>query len=140
MNKNKLKHLDYIHNTINRMSTNSFIIKGWTISIVSVLFIFTDNDMNKKLIVVTLLSILVFWYLNGFFLQQERKFRALYDKIRNLPEKEIDFSMSTKEFKGGRYSLICGIFGRTIWPLYLTIILMVFIIKYLAESTVTNIP
>lgn len=127
MNDKKFKHLDFIHNTINRMSANSFIIKGWTISIVSILFIFTDDNLNDKFLLITILVVIIFWYLNGYFLQQERKFRALYDKIRILPENEIDFSMSTEEFKKGRFLLINSIFGRTIWPLYLILITMIVI-------------
>ena len=132
MANNKIKHLDYIHNTINRMSSISFIIKGWTISIVSILFIFSDGKMNKKMIIVTVLAVIVFWYLNGFFLQQERKFRGLYNKIRLLSDEKIDFSMSTEEFNGGKYSIWCCVFGKTIWPLYLSITTMVLLIKQLA--------
>tara|TARA_R110002072_G_scaffold59514_1_gene151490 strand:- start:85771 stop:86181 length:411 start_codon:yes stop_codon:yes gene_type:complete len=131
MSDKKFKHLDYIHNTINRMSANSFLIKGWTISIVSILFIFTDDELNDKFLMITILAVIIFWYLNGFFLQQERKFRALYDKVRILPESEIDFSMSTKEFKNGRYSLLSGIVGKTIWPLYLSLIIMITIAHYI---------
>ena len=138
MDNNKLKHLDYIHNTINKMSTNSFLIKGWAITIVSALFIFSDNKMNERILAIAVLSMIVFWYLNGYFLHQERKFRALYDKVRILSESQIDFSMSTKEFKKNRYSLISGIFGKTIWPLYLSIIIMIIIIQYIAESTVAS--
>jgi hypothetical protein len=138
MDNNKLKHLDYIHNTINRMSTNSFLIKGWSITIVSALFIFSDNKMNERILAIAVLAMMVFWYLNGYFLQQERKFRALYDKVRKLSESQIDFSMSTKEFKDDEYSLISGIFGKTIWPLYLSIIIMIIIIQYISESTVAN--
>ena len=32
-----LKHLEFIQNTINRMSTNSFIIKGWAIALVGII-------------------------------------------------------------------------------------------------------
>lgn len=138
MDNNKLKHLDYIHNTINRMSTNSFLIKGWAITIISALFIFSDNKMNERILAIAVLAMVVFWYLNGYFLHQERKFRALYDKVRKLSENEIDFSMSTEEFKEDKYNLISGIFGKTVWPLYLAIILMVIIIQYIAESTVAN--
>lgn len=138
MDNNKLKHLDYIHNTINRMSTNSFLIKGWAITIISALFIFSDNKMNERVLAIAILAMVVFWYLNGFFLHQERKFRALYDKVRKLPENQIDFSMKTDEFKDEKYSLISGIFGKTVWPLYVAIILMVIIIQYIAESTVAN--
>lgn len=138
MSEKKLKHLDFIHNTINRMSTNSFIIKGWTISIVSVLFIFSENNKNERFLAVTILAVVVFWYLNGFFLQQERKFRGLYDKVAGLSENQIDFSMSTSEFKNDKYSLLSAIFGKTIWPLYLTIVIMIVLVKYILESTVAN--
>ncbi|WP_034886225.1 hypothetical protein [Gillisia sp. JM1] len=139
MSDKKFKHLDYIHNTINRMSNNSFIIKGWTISIVSVLFIFSDNQINEKFLAIALLAVVVFWYLNGYFLQQERKFRALYDKVRNLNENEINFSMSTEDYIKGDYSLMNSIFGKTIWPIYLTLIIMIILVQIIVESTVANI-
>ena len=138
MNENKNKHLEFIHNTINRMSGNSFLIKGWTISIISVLFIFTDKEMNEEFLLISIIAVIVFWYLNAFFLQQERKFRAVYDKVRILPDEEIDFSMSTDDFKKGKFSLLSAFFGKTIWPLYLGILTMVSIGKYLLESTVAN--
>jgi len=138
MSDKKFKHLDYIHNTINRMSNNSFLIKGWTISIVSVLFLFSDDKMNGSFLGIAIIAVVIFWYLNGFFLQQERKFRALYDKVRIQQENEVDFSMSTSDFKNGKYSLLSSILGKTIWPLYLTIIFMIIIAKYILESTVAN--
>ncbi len=138
MNEKKFKHLEFIHNTINRMSTNSFLIKGWAITIISALFIFADDKMNDRVLAIAILAMIVFWYLNGFFLQQERKYRALYDKVRILSENEIDFSMSTSEFKKDEFTLLSGIFGKTIWPLYLTIIIMIIIVQYIAERTVAN--
>lgn len=138
MSEKKLKHLDFIHNTINRMSTNSFIIKGWTISIVSVLFIFAEDKKNERFLAIAILAVVIFWHLNGYFLQQERKFRGLYDKVRGLSENQIDFSMSTSEFKKDEYTLLSGIFGKTIWPLYLTIIVMIVLVQYILESTVAN--
>ncbi len=138
MSDKKFKHLDYIHNTINRMSNNSFLIKGWTISVISIIFIFSDDEKNGNFLLISFVAVLIFWYLNGFFLQQERKFRALYDKVRKLSENDIDFSMSTKEFKKGKYHLISGIFGKTIWPLYVAILIMIFLGKFVIESTVAN--
>ena len=34
----KLKHLEFIQNAINRMASNSFIIKGWCITLIVGLF------------------------------------------------------------------------------------------------------
>lgn len=136
MDDKKFKHLDYIHNTINRMSNNSFLIKGWTISIVSVIFIFSDDEMNGNFLLISAVAVIIFWYLNGFFLQQERKFRALFNEIRKLSENDINFSMSTEEYKSGKYHLVSGIFGKTIWPFYLAILIMIILGKYVIESTV----
>lgn len=138
MSDKKLKHLDFIHNTINRMSTNSFLIKGWAVTIISALFIFSDDKMNERILAIAILAMMVFWYLNGFFLHQERKFRGLYDKVRKLSENEIDFSMSTIEFKEGEFSFINSLFGKTVWPLYLIIIIMTIIIQFISETTIAN--
>jgi hypothetical protein len=46
--------------------------------------------------------------------------------------------MSTDDFKKGKFSLLSAFFGKTIWPLYLGILTMVAIGKYLLESTVAN--
>ncbi|MDT0644653.1 hypothetical protein RM553_17570 [Zunongwangia sp. F363] len=138
MNDKKFKHLDFIHSTINRMSNNSFLIKGWTISIVSIIFIFSDDEMNGSFLLISTVAVVIFWYLNGFFLQQERKFRALYNKIRKLNEDDIDFSMSTEKFKSGKYHLISGIFGKTIWPFYVAILTMILLGKYVIESTISH--
>ena len=38
---------------------------------------------------------IIFWGLDGYFLWEEKKFRALYNRVRGLDEGEIDFSMDT---------------------------------------------
>ena len=42
---------------------------------------------------------LIFWGLDGYLLWQERLFRALYDRVRLLEEREIDFSMDVSPFQ-----------------------------------------
>jgi hypothetical protein len=39
MDENKRKHLEFIQGVITRMNTSSFLIKGWTITLVSALFL-----------------------------------------------------------------------------------------------------
>jgi len=98
---NKISHLEFIHNTINRMSASSFSIKGWTMALVVALFAYlaSTKEVNLWHAVIIILPTTSFWVLNGFFLQQERLYRKLYDKVRLLKEESIDFSMKTDEFK-----------------------------------------
>jgi hypothetical protein len=90
---NRTKHLEFIQGVVNRLSTNSFLLKGWSVILVSALFALAAGNTNPAFVLLAYLPALVFWGLDGYFLWQERLYRALYDRVRNLPETEIDFSM-----------------------------------------------
>lgn len=95
---NKHKHLDFIQAAINRMASNLFLLKGWSITLIAALFALAAKDSNKFYIVIAYFPLFIFWSLDGYFLSQERKFRALYDHVRTLDESQIDFSMDTRPF------------------------------------------
>lgn len=91
--ENKLKHLEFIQNTINRLSNNSFILKGWSITLTAALFILLEKDHSIKFVIIVYFPLIAFWFLDTYFLWQERLFRVLYEKVREIPEDKIDFSM-----------------------------------------------
>ncbi len=87
----QMKHLDFIQGVINRMGSNSFQMKGWMITIVSALLALYSSSSNKLYLLFAILPTLLFWYLDTYYLQQERKFRGLYNDVAKIPEnpKEI---------------------------------------------------
>ena len=94
----KGKHLEFIQGTVNRLSTNSFLLKGWSVVLVSALFALASADFNLYFIYLAWFPAIAFWILDGYFLWQERLFRRLYDHVRSLDEHDIDFSMDTSPF------------------------------------------
>src|SRR2546423_8247640 len=94
----KTKPLEMNQAVINRMASNSFLIKGWCTTLVAGILALASKDTNKRFIIVAYYPILMFWILDGYFLYQERLFRKLYDHVRNSNE-EIKFSMDTSTFK-----------------------------------------
>ena len=78
--ENKQKHLEFIQNIIDRMAGNLFFLKGWVITIITALFAWSTQPINKEYIFIAYLIVIVFWILDGYFLSQERLFRSLYDK------------------------------------------------------------
>jgi hypothetical protein len=94
----KIKHLEMLQGVISRMAGNSFLIKGWSITIVSAFVALTVSNGNKILIAAALFPTIMFWFLDAYFLRQERLFRKLYDYARTLDESKIDFSMNTSQF------------------------------------------
>src|SRR5947199_3605432 len=95
---NKRKHLEFIQSAVGRMASNLFLLKGWTITLIAALFALAAKDANKVYFLIAYLPALMFWALDGYFLSQERRFRALYDGVRRLEESETDFSMDTSPF------------------------------------------
>lgn len=114
-NENKLKHLEMIQGIINRMASNSFALKGWAVTLVAGIFALASKDTDKIYFLIAYAPIAFFWFLDSFYLLQERLFRSLYGKVRQLPENGIDFDMNTKrdEFKSEKNTFNACLFSIT---------------------------
>jgi len=113
--ESKLKHLELIQGVINRLASDSFRMKGWTVVLVAAVFVFLARQDAFDAGYIALLPVAAFWGLDGYFLRQERLFRDLYDHVRALQDGQIDFSMNTTDFD---QSWFRAAFSITLWPFY----------------------
>lgn len=92
------KHLEFIQQIINRYNSNSFIIKGWTITIVSAILALAGTVKEPRLIPIAIIPIILFWFIDTYYLSNERCFVDLYNatisETYNLPLQSI----SKKDF------------------------------------------
>ncbi len=124
--ESKIEHLKLIQGIITRMNANSFQIKGWTITLVSALLALYANSGKVTYIFIALIPVLIFWFLDSCYLQQERKFRALYNDIVNAANYDADikkFEMSIDKYKTCEYCVMRAMISKTILPLYLLLAL-----------------
>lgn len=89
------KEIDLIQSVISRMANNSFLLKGWTVTIIVAVLALTKDTIvtnNVTYFSLTLLiPLCVFWYLDAFFLHKERCYRELYNwVITNRPKSNED--------------------------------------------------
>lgn len=96
----KLKHLEMVQGIINRMAHCSFLLKGWSVILISGLFALAAKDANVLFVYLAYLPVIAFWILDGYYLYQERLYRKLYGEIRITEPEEIDFSMNANKFDG----------------------------------------
>lgn len=89
----KLKHLEFLQNIITRMAHNSFLLKGWLITLVGVILGLNKSNIDARIVTISIFLSIVFWILDGYFLSQERYFRSRYDEVSKKDPKDIDFSM-----------------------------------------------
>ena len=122
----KIKHLEMLQNTITRMSGNSFLLKGWTVTLMTGIFVLSDKDSNRLFFLGAYIPLFVFWGMDAFYLHQERLFRKLYDYVRVQKPQQVDFSMNPaavrSNSKKNRY-LDC-LFSITELGFYLPLLLL----------------
>ncbi len=124
----KRKHLEFIQLAINRMASNSFILKGWNITLIVGLFALTLNKLSSSYLYLAILPVIAFWGLDAYYLHQERLFRELYDSVRKSKRKDIDpYSFNTQSVKGNVKNWFCTIFSPTIILLHGSVILFIII-------------
>jgi len=128
--ENKLKHLEFIQSVVNRMASNSFLLKGWSVTLVAALFALAAKDANKNYIIVAYLPVGIFWIVDAYFLSQERLFRSLYDDVRKKKEDEIDFSMNAEQFRGGPNSWASSFLSKTLLLFYCSLVAMMLVVTY----------
>ena len=126
--EDKNKHLEFAQGVITRMGQNSFLIKGWTVTLVSALFALAAKDSNQKFVVIAYFPTLVFWLLDSYYLYQERLFRKVYNSVRK--ENSVDYSLSTKKFDKGFTDWISASFSKTIVLFYGVIFGTLIIVMY----------
>jgi len=94
-----LKEIEIIQDIIRRMGFNSFMIKGWAITLVVVTLLLKGTEYQ---VWIAFIPLLVFWFLDAYFLWQERMYRKLYEWVINnrLKTEEYLFDMNSYRFKG----------------------------------------
>lgn len=130
--ENKIKHLEFIQQTIHRLADNSFRLKQWSVLLVAATLALLSQQPNSTewACLISLIPVLVFWGLDGYFLWQERLYRKLYDQVRILNENEIDFSMNTYRFQTGQkpfFQWLCATLSKTLFPFYGSFALLILI-------------
>lgn len=133
-----LKEVDLIQNIIKRMASNSFVVKGWTITLVVATLLLKDD--NSK-ICISFIPLILFWYLDSYFLYQERKYRNLYNWVieNRLNTREHLLDMNADRLPSEASSPIPIMFSKTLLCFYgLIFLLLSFVIVYLVINKFLN--
>lgn len=83
-------HLTILQNVIQRMASNSTACKTWCITLVSAVLVIVADKGKPDYAFISFLPIIVFAFLDAYYLTLERSFRVRYDDFVNkLHDKKI---------------------------------------------------
>jgi hypothetical protein len=112
-----VKHLEMVQAVINRLASNSFLVKTWSITIATATYGIAVNRSDWRISTIGAFAVLTFWFIDSYFLRQERLFRLLYDYVRSDIRAVPRFSMKTTRFNRRVYRRSV-FFSLTLWVLY----------------------
>ena len=119
----KLKHLEFIQAAIGRMATNSSLFKGWAVTIAAGLGAFATVSTKGTVFAIALISTLMFWALDGYYLWLERGYVELHKSVAAKSADDIDFSMAIDKSGAARkWFLTC--WRPHLWLFYGTILVV----------------
>ena len=116
MDNIKIKHLEFIQNNITRMNTNSFVIKGWCLTLISGIIALSLDKENALILLSGVPVILIFWFLDTYYLWLEKIYRRLYNV--QLDKDTTDFRLDIEILKT-QISFLNVFSSITILSLYL---------------------
>ncbi len=121
------KEVDIIQNIINRLSHNSFVIKGWTITLITAVLLLKGSKFQ---IFIAYIPLLAFWFLDAYFLKQERLYRHLYNWViqNRLETDEYLFNMDANRFSSKEPSILGVMFSTTLMYFYAPMLILLFLI------------
>ncbi len=131
-NTNKRFHLQIIESTISKIVSNSFLIKGWPLTLLGGLIALYLANKSKTwsydLLLICFCVCIFFWLNDAYYLNLERRFRKLHANVVSQSEREINFSMTPPCIKGGfRCALVLPIFLLSYVVILIIILLLLFL-------------
>ena len=129
------KEIDLIQAIITRMANNSFLLKGWLVSLIAVILALNKDSLlqpnNVNLYFILIIPVFIFWYLDAYFLQIERRYRELYKwviKNRSATNEHL-FDLNHKRFKKDVANIFGVMFSETLIVFYLLpLLFLIFLI------------
>lgn len=130
-NENEVEHLQLIQAIINRMANNSFLLKGWCMTLLTALMAW-GVDKNSDIWIICILPLLGFWYLDAFFLKTERAYRSLYNKVILKDGQVPLFSLNPMQ-GAEQHTIWQSFFSRTLLVFYGTLAVVIILVYCIAS-------
>ena len=107
----QVEHLAMIQGVIGRLAQNSFVVKGWSITLTAALLGFAAKDQDASFAWIAFGAAAVFALIDAWYLATERRYVALY--VRAVaPDSTVGWSLAAG--KPGFCGVISALFSWSV--------------------------
>ena len=118
-----IEEIKVIQDVIKRMANNSFSVKTWTITLIVATLLFKGSNNH---IFIAFIPLIAFWFLDSYYLKQERLFREVHNWITTYRLENDDklFNLNPTPFNDKVQSVFRIMFSVSTLPFYGSILIM----------------
>lgn len=134
-------HLSITQSVIQRMAANSTSCKAWCITLVSAILVIVADKGKPHYALIAIIPTILFLALDTYYLSLERMFRQSYNMfIEKLYSGKVvaadlyDVSPSGHMLR----TFFSSLRSFSIWPFYLTLIVMIWLVKAIVIVSMPN--
>lgn len=135
----KVQYLQMIQSSISRMSTSSALFKGFSATIVAGISLISYKDQHLIVVALSFIPVVIFFVLDVYYLQLERRMRYLFDMVR-VGVKDCDFCLKPpkiedipkgdiNEWELSKWQCFCSHSIKWFYPTMLAILIIIIILK-----------
>jgi len=137
MDTERIEHLKMIQKAIDRMAQNSFLLRGWSVTLATGMLAVAVAEEKQRFAFLALFPALALWGLDAFYLRQERLFRVLHDNVCLAfgSASAVTFSMDTRSIENVR-SWFKTLFAKVIIGLHGPLLAVIFAVALLVHREV----
>jgi len=128
-------YVTILQSVISRMASNSAACKTWCITLVSAILVIIADKGKPEYVWITTIPIVLFLFLDSYYLGLERFFRGMYNEFINKLHSNTAtvndvFTVSVDaDFKETICFIFKALWSISIWPFYGLLGLMLIIIR-----------
>jgi len=129
-----MKYLEMIQAVISRMAQNCFLLKGWAITLIVGIFALSANNAGLIIYLLVYVPIILFWVMDSYYLQLERRYKVLYERAAKIDADSVDFNLTPpKPDMRAKTLYPQSLFSRTEMGFYLPLAVMVALVIAIGE-------
>jgi hypothetical protein len=129
-------YVNILQGIITRMATNSSNCKTWCVTLVSAIVVVIADKAKPNYVLVALLPVILFFFLDAYYLAQERSFRETYnDFVKRIQagSATINDLFNVAPVRGFNVakSTFEAMFSFAVYPFYTTLLVLLILGRYL---------
>ena len=127
---NRILYLQMIENIIHRMSEISANIKGFAVTVVAGITALSFADVSFVVLAMSFASVLIFLWLDLYYLGLERKYKYLYEQKRRggIVDFRLNLDLKESEIRKAKATKWQCLTSKSIYYFYVPLILFIVLI------------